>query len=156
MQPARNPSAMNAFLITFGIVGTALLLILGLGPGLLYASIPGTPPATPLVTIESYSLEWSSPPSTLCVGSTVYLVPTPFTVSGGQEFYLGWQYACLNTTATYRITSIDSITPGFSLVYANLPVTIAGRTPSNVNVTLMAPSYSYDGPVVVTVTAAAA
>ncbi len=157
MRPAPNPSPANAALITFGILGTALVLFLGLGYGVFYFGAPiGTPPVSPSVTIESYSFTWTSPPSTLCPGWTTYLVPTPFSVSPGGEFYLGWQYACFNTTATYRITTIDSITPGFSLTYANLPVTIAGMTPSNFNVTLSAPSYAYDGAVVLTVTAVAA
>ncbi len=157
VQPRRNPLNTNAFLITFGILGTALLLFLGLGVGVFSFGAPiGTPPVNPIVTIESYSFTWSSPPSTLCDGYTTYLVPTPFSVSPGSQFYLGWQYACFNTTATYRITSIDSITPGFSLTYSNLPVTIAGTTPSNFNVTLAAPSGAYDGPVMVQVTASAA
>ena len=157
MQPNPSPpppGPTSAFLITLGILGTALLLIVGVA--FINWGTPSPPlQPSPLVRIESYGIAWSSGPPSFCGAWSESLRPTPFTLPPSTEFVLPFQLACYNTTGSYTIVSIDSVTNGFSFVSAGLPITITGTVPAALNVTLISPSSSYDGPVTVWATAVA-
>jgi len=98
------------------------------------------------------SLGWEWQTGTLCDNFAIASPATPFTESAGQDFNVSWDITC-TAGGPSTVTAVglvdEAITGGSSsgtLVSSNAPVTIVEGSYTTLNVTVQAPSASYDGP----------
>jgi hypothetical protein len=104
------------------------------------------------VTYTELGFEWDTPPSAFCNNSGINTPGVPFTVNSSQTFNVSWYLIC-TTGGPSTITSVsmvdESIVSGSSsgtLVSSNLPVTIYPDHYTYFNVTCIAPTSGYTGP----------
>lgn len=148
------PPRANPWLIVLAVLGVAALLAVA-SEFVYLAPRPAAWPSPypPSVIITDYGFNWQSPPSSLCDGWSSNEPWVPFIVSPGAQFDLDWTFGCWNDTGSYVIDAITSVSPGFSVVWSNLPVTVVGTRTAYFNVTLSAPSHAYNGSVDLWITA---
>jgi len=110
--------------------------------------------STPHVTITAVNLQIVYPngTDTVCMGSALQSLNIPRNVKAGEQFQVHWQNP--NSGATYNfcyvnITSVRLLTSGFSIVSVlpvPPPIFIFAGDPFYLDLTILAPSSNYNGP----------
>jgi hypothetical protein len=123
--------------ITLGMMFAAI--ILGLSHGLYLRAVSG---AVSNVHVNGIEYHYYDPQTG---ANWTYSMPGNYSMATGSSVNGTYPFtSSLNCSMTF--TNASALTPGFIYQVHNLPLTFFPYTPTNFNITIIAPSYPYTGP----------